>query len=123
MPTVTTTQTVKVQLAPKLLTQVRQALQTYAELTTKVKELKRLAAGELADIEALFEKGKAAEALDNGTSVDDYKLKVVRGYSSTLDKKFLMDEFGVTADMLTQATTTKPKKPYLKITVPGEQEE
>ena len=40
MPTVTTTQTVKVQLAPKLLTQVRQALQTYAELTTKVKELK-----------------------------------------------------------------------------------
>ena len=61
-------------------------------------------------------------ALTQGVSLDGFKTKYIASVRSILDKKILIG-LGVTEEMLTEATVTKPSKPYLKITPPGEREE
>ena len=123
MPTITTSTMTAVTLKPSLQTRVRRQLKAYAALTTQIRALKVQAADALTDIEAAFETSGQGEALDNGCSVDDFKLKLVRGITKTLDRKFMMMEYGVTQEMFDEATTSRPKMAYLKVTAPGLKEE
>jgi len=122
-PAITTTVVQTVKLSPALRTKVLKMLQIYAETDAQMKAIKTAKVAALSAVERLFEQAGEAEALDQGCAIDGFKLKVVMGRTSTLNVKFLMEEFGVTAEMLEQATESKAKKPYLKITVPGGDEE
>jgi hypothetical protein len=55
------------------------------------------------------------DALESGIELDGYKAKIVYGTSNTFDKKKLVG-LGIN---LEEVTISKPKKPYVKVSVPG----
>lgn len=119
MPTVTTTVKQTVKLRPALRTQIVMQLTEYGRLAIQEAALRAELTNRKHQLEAAFESAGQADVLDSGVDVDGYRLKIVHSVSTMLNKKFLMEEYGVTAEMLEAATTTKPKKPYLKVTLPG----
>ena len=118
---VTTTATTEVTLAPRIKAQLRVALTQYAQLSTQIAAMKAQQDAIKADVEAKFVDADQADALMDGTEIDGFKVKMVCGESSYLDKAALV-RMGCEPEWLTAATKKKPKKPYVRIQAPGESE-
>ena len=118
---VTTSTTTEVILAPRVKAQLRVALTQYAQLSTQIAALKAEQDAIKADVEAKFVDADAADALMDGAEIDGFKVKMVCGESSYLDKAALV-RMGCAPEWLTAATKKKPKKPYVRISAPGESE-
>lgn len=89
-------------------------LSTYADLALEAKLLTEQADIEKAKLHAIMD----AECLEK-TSVTGYTITVVKGETSKFDKlKFV--ELGGSLQTLADATSKKPKKPYVLITKAGE---
>lgn len=123
MPSITTEQRAQVQLEPALLRKLRLKLKTYASLRDTVIAAKAAQDKIKTEVESLFAEGDQYDALIAGCRVDDFPLKIVSGTQKKLDKKFLVAQGWVSQAQLNEATKEVPKKPYLKITCPGEHEE
>lgn len=113
----TTEQTTRteVQLAPEVGARLAASLDTYHELVTEKKILEAAIEVEKAAIGAVV-LATGYEALGIANS----RITYVRGVTTTLDKGKLIAQ-GVTLAQIEMATTTKPKKPYWKISGEGEE--
>lgn len=112
--TVTTTITEEVKLRPSLKAKLLRELRTYAELRAQVKALELAMDKHKATIGGLRE-----EAGVNSLALEGFHVTLVSPMRSTLDKMKLI-AMGVTTEMLEEATTVKPGRPYEKISIPGE---
>ena len=124
-PTVQTTTTTEVKLAPAVRRKVLTELKTFAELHAQKKALEHAIDGSKTKVQQLFEAAGELDALIAGISIEGFKTKMVQG--SRTDKKTfekVLIGLGVTAEMLGEAKdkAQRPNKPYLKITAPGEEE-
>lgn len=114
--TVTTTTKEEVKLKPAVRARLVKSLRVYADLRDQLKV-----------IEAAMDKHKAEigkirdEAGVTALAIEGFKVTQVSNLRTTLDKKKLI-EMGVTTEMLEEATTTKPGRPYEKITCPGQKD-
>ena len=114
--TVTTVTKEELKLKPLLRVKLMKRLKVYNELKGQIAALELAKDKEKAAIELMRE-----EVGVTSFSLEGYKVTQVTNLRSTLDKKKLV-ELGVTTAQIEEATVTKPGKPYLKITVPGERE-
>jgi hypothetical protein len=105
----------EVTLTPEVGARLVATLDTYHELVMQRKILEAQIETEKAMIgEIVFATGYEALGIANS------KITYVRGVTTTLDQKKLIAD-GVTLAQLAAATTTKPKKPYWKISGDGEE--
>lgn len=112
--TVSTTTKEDVKIKPRIKTALLAELKAYAALRTQLKGIEAEMEQKKAKI-GRFREEVGVTSLD----IEGFKVTQVTNLRSTLDKMKLI-EMGVTMEMLEEATTTKPGKPYEKITVPGE---
>lgn len=112
----TTVQTVEVELTPRVRRLLLLELQTYATLSAQIKELEGQKAHIVANIRAIRE-----ETGENALELEGFKLCNVAGQTSYLDKQLFV-QLGGSLEQLANATRSKPKKAYEKITVPGQKE-
>lgn len=104
--------TIKPTVRKKLLT----ALRTYAELRVDLKAIEAAMDKQKGTIGAIRE-----EIGEQSLGLEGFTVTLVAGVRSTLDKAKLIAQ-GVTVAQIEAATTTKPTKPYTKITVPGQRD-
>lgn len=71
------------------------------------------------ELEIAFADYDEYDLLRAGVRVHDLNVKLVEGVSTKLDKKKLLEQ-GVTMAQIEAATTTKPKKAYVDIRLPGQ---
>lgn len=118
---VTTALVTDVKLQPKVRAQLRVKLLAASEKRAQIKKLE----SELDEIknyaEQVFIDADEIDALINGADIDGYKIKMVQGKTSRLDKQRLV-ELGCKPAWLEKATKTTDNKPYVRITPPGEEE-
>ena len=115
MATVKTTKEVKLQ--PRVSAKLRLKLSSYQTLAEQIKALKLQKKNLTADIGKL-----RAETGEQSLSIDGFTITEVRGTTSKIDQKKLI-ELGCAAAWIEEATTRKPKRPYEKITCPGDEED
>lgn len=126
-PDVTTT--TEVQLSTKLQTKLKLELKEYEKLHAQKKVLEEKLAEKKNVLETLFADSDEYEALLNGakvhTSFGVVSLKIVKGMTAgRLNLKKLMVKFKLTPkDIDGCKDAGKPKKEYLKVTLPGEDKE
>ena len=120
MPTVTTTQTTKVKLSIALTTKVLKKLRVFEELDAQIKAAELAQAKIKDEVENLFADAGEFDALVNGCKVDDIPLKYVTGTTKYFNKMKLVEQGLVTLAQLAAVTEEKPKKAYLKVTLPGQ---
>jgi len=120
--TLTTTQTTEVKLVPALKRKLLLKLRAYEELVAQAHAIKSAQTKIKGEVETLFIDADEFAALQDGAAVGDYKLKYVSPVRSSLDKKRLLAQ-GVTMAQIEFATVSRPTKPYVKITVPGADED
>lgn len=114
--TVTTTQAIK--LAPKLRTKLVSKLGAYAKLVEQRKELDAQIKALQGDLDVLREEtGEQSLKLEgHGT------ITLVAGtYKKFNEKKFV--SLGGDLEVYQQAIEERPKKPFVKVTLPGEHSE
>jgi hypothetical protein len=114
----TTSLQTEVKLSPRVKAQIRVQLYEYAELQRAKKEIEAKQAAIKEVVEIKFADADEIDALMNGTEIDGFRIKMVVGSTSRIDKKKLV-ALGVD---LEEVTTTTDNKPYLKISAPGEKE-
>jgi hypothetical protein len=112
----TTNQTVEVQLRPALKSKLLKRLKLYAELRAQSKALELAMDKEKAEIGALRE-----EAGVDKLAIEGFSVAYVTNIRKTLIPAKLI-AMGVTTSMLEEATDLKPGRPYVKISVPGQKE-
>lgn len=112
----TTTQTVEVRLKPSVRRLLLNELQAYATLHAHIKELEEQEKGLVANIRAIREE-TGEEALE----LEGFKIRNVPGQVSYLDKQLFV-QLGGSLEQLANATRSKPKKAYERISVPGQKE-
>lgn len=117
--TTTVVQTTDVTLAPQLQQRLLVRLEEYARLNEEIAKRKSRQDAIKAEVDTLFVEAGEGNALMNGTDIGGYKVKMVCGLSSRLDKKRLVD-LGCEPSWLEEATITKPNRPYVRISAPGE---
>ena len=114
--TATATTTTEVKLAPKVKQKLLTKFKAYQELREQQKaikaEMKKLA-GEIGSVRS--------EAGVTTIELDGFKDTEVRGYTKKLDHEKLV-ELGCALAWIKEATTESPKRPYEKITCPGDRE-
>lgn len=120
--TTTTTTVVEVKLSPKVRKELAGKIAEVVSLQVALKDLKLDRDKKLVEIEKLYVDSNEGHALDTGTMFDVFKLKKVGGTTSKLDKKKFVS-YGGSLAVLERATVTKPRKPYLKVTAPGEKDD
>ncbi len=114
MPSLTTTVEPTVELTPRQQVELRGAFQQYQHLKQRVEE----AQAKLDAMKAML--GRFREKIgEESVGLDGFKVTLVQGTSSRLNKKKLR-LVGVTQAQIDMATTTSPKKPYELVTCPGE---
>jgi hypothetical protein len=101
-------------LTPELEARLHSALTQYAGIREQIAMLEEVADEEKAKMQAILD-----EAGADKTTQDGYHVAIVRGTSSSLDKKRLI-ALGVSEAMIQQATVIKPKRPYLSVRKAGE---
>jgi hypothetical protein len=106
------TATTEVAIEPALKRKLEQRLTVYRRLDAEYELAKAKRDKEKANIEGYFEQVGA-----NSIQVEGHAtITEVRGVSSSLDKKKFV-ELGGSLKMLEDATVTKPKRPYILITL------
>lgn len=88
-----------------------------AELQTQLKALERDLQKNTDEIEAV-----RAEVGAQSFSLDGHKITRVEGTYKSLDKKLFVT-LGGDLKLLDQATVEKPRKPYTKVTMPGQKDD
>lgn len=121
-PTLTTSATVEVALEPRLKAQLRVKCHRIAEINRQLAALKKEAETIKDDVEGMFVEADEVDALINGVNLDGFKVKMVCGKTSRLDKKKLV-ALGCKPEWLEKATKTTDNKPYVRITPPGEKDD
>ncbi len=115
MPSLTTTVEPTVELTPRQQQELRSAFRQYQLFKTLVEEAQTRLEGQKAVL------GRFRERIgEESVGLDGFKVTLVQGTSSRLNKKKLR-LVGVTQAQIDMATTTSPKKPYELVTCPGEQ--
>jgi len=104
-------------LKPQVLRKLRLELKTYTSLKEQFDILKAQLDKRKGVIGRLRE-----ETGEQSLSLDGYKITRVCGTSSKIDKAKLV-ELGCAMAWITESTVVTPKKPYEKITLPGEKDE
>lgn len=102
------------QLSHATQQRLHSVLTQYNGLREQIDLLEGLADAERQQLQAILEEDGIDKAL-----IDGFNVAIVRGTSSSLDKKKLV-ALGVTEAQLAMATTTKPKKPYVAVRKAGE---
>ena len=113
---VTTTATTEIELTPKVQHKLKLELAEYARLDVAYKLAKEERDAKLADIEDLRESVDAKSFKFEGATITR-----VEGVSKSLDKKKLV-QLGCAMAWIEEATTTKSKKAYTKVTLAGDKE-
>lgn len=130
MPRLTATVTTKteVTIAPKVQRKLLTELHGYASVASEMKALKESKEGHSAAVLKLANEGVDGDKFD----LDGFKVAVQRGIPDRrLDKDKLIKRlvkdgtYSVKAAtaLIADCTTEKPKKNFVKITVPGEKDE
>lgn len=110
------TTTEEVTLKPVVAKKLRTELNAYQEIKEQIKVLTAAADAHKATI------GKLRESTGHGSiTFEGFKITEVHGVQIKLDQKKLIAQ-GVTTAQIEAATVTTPKKPYEKISFPGEKE-
>lgn len=117
--TTTTKETTEVKLSPRLQQQLLTRLQEFGRLGAEIRERQARQDAIKAEVDQLFTDSGEGNALFNGADVAGYRVKMVCGVSSKLNKRRLI-ELGCEPAWLEEATESKPNKPYVRITPPGE---
>jgi hypothetical protein len=113
-PTVMTTTTQEVELKPALRRKLLTELEAYADLQMQEKLIRSAMDEHKAEITKLREMTG-----ENSLSLEGFKTTWVTGTTSSLDKKKLI-ALGVTMAQIEEATVTKPRRGFEKITCPGQ---
>lgn len=111
--TATTTQTIK--LKPTVRKKLLASLKIYSELRTQIKALEH-ALDKHKDIVSQLREETGEQSL----SLEGYTVTLVAPLRSKLEPAKLI-ALGVSMETIQAATTVKPTKAYVKISVPGEQ--
>lgn len=114
MPKLSTDTETTVELAPETQAALHSALSMYTGLKEQIELLEGLMDEERAKMQALLEEAGTDKALHDG-----YHVSIIRGTSSSLDKKKLIAQ-GVTEAMIERAATIKPKRPYVAVRKAGD---
>lgn len=112
--TVEATTTHEVQLTRLQQRKLRTELKAYQDLLAERKALDAAIDDHKAAIDRFREQIGEKSLLFEG-----YRVTLVEGVSTKLDKKRLIG-MGVSPAQIEEATVTTPKKPYLKVSLPGE---
>ncbi len=113
---VTTTTTEQVTLKPSQRRRLLTNMQTHAKVCAEIKTLEGKKEKAAAAVRAVREETGA-----NSLTLDGYTTTNVQGTTTSLDKEKLV-ELGCALAWIEEATVTKPKKAYEKITAPGSRE-
>lgn len=125
----TTTVVETVNLKPTARQMLLARFEEYGKLAAVVLEAKgtkkkpgrmRRIADEVAEI---FRREKQGKALRNGCKVGDVGVKLVAGTRSVFDKVGFMKKHGLTQADFDEFTETADNEPYVRITLPGLEEE
>jgi hypothetical protein len=117
---VTTAVVTEVKLQPKTRAILRTTLTEYADLAREIDRLKEKQEQAKERVEQIFLDAGQEDALVNGCEIEGYKVSLVCGTRSELDKKKLV-ELGCDPEWLAAATTTKKNKPYVRISAPKDE--
>jgi hypothetical protein len=112
--TVRTEQEVK--LAPGVRRKLLTELKAYAGLKTELKALEAKVDARKAIIASIRE-----DIGEQSIGIEGFQVTLVAGVRSKLMPEKLI-ALGVTTAQIEMATVTKPNKPYVKISVPGEKD-
>lgn len=112
-----TTVTTQVTLGAKTQAQVETLLATHAVLKAELDTVQELIDLGKAELQAVMEDAGA-----DSLKIDGFSLSIVKGTTSTLDKKKLEVMYGLTKIQIANAHTIRPKKPYLSIRAAGEKD-
>lgn len=120
MPGISTTQTTEIQLAPRLK---QQLLDKLTQFDRNDEEIKRREAQNVKikqEVDDIMTQAGEGNALLAGIDIDGYRVKLVTGLSTKLDKDRLKRQHGLTQADLDACSDTTPNKPYVKVTLPKE---
>lgn len=120
---ITTTQTTEVTVSARIRQMLKARLEEHLHLAKQIKELEGRKSRIQKEVDELFAKEGQAAALDAGTDIDGIRVKKVGGVTRTLDKEALMDACELTAEELEAFYDSKPKRPHIKISAPGERDD
>lgn len=121
-PSITTEQTVAVELAPELRNRLLLKLREYQFNAIAIKALEADNAAIKVETEGMLADAGEGAALDAGLNVEGFKVKMVYPTRSKLEPKKLV-ALGVSTQQIAEATVVRPGKHYVKITSPGERED
>jgi hypothetical protein len=100
-----------------------QKLKTFQANHQQIKMLTAWQDTAKAEIDALFTKAGEANTLQTGVKIDGFTVKKHVGETtSKLDKVALCREAGITMAQIDAAIKITPKKHYLKVNVPGDED-
>lgn len=125
-PVATTIQTTEVKLSTRARQMVKQRCEEHAVCARQVAELKgtKKRPGRMKrieqEIDAVFTKERQGKALLDGTSIDQFKLKMVLGKRKVFDQLGFMKKHGVSQQDFDDFTTYEDNEPYIKISGPGD---
>lgn len=120
MPGISTTQTTEIQLAPRLK---QQLLDKLTQFDRNDEEIKRREAQNVKikqEVDDIMTQAGEGNALLAGIDIDGYRVKLVTGLSTKLDKDRLKRQHGLTQADLDACSDAKPNTPYIKVTLPKE---
>lgn len=120
MPGISTTQVTEIQLAPRLK---QQLLDKLTQFDRNDEEIKRREAQNVKikqEVDDIMTQAGEGNALLAGVDIDGYRVKLVTGLSTRLDKDRLKRQHGLTQADLDACSDTKPNTPYIKVTLPKE---
>lgn len=115
----TTTVSTEVGLSTRVKAQLRVQMTEYATIQAQIAALEAKKDKIKERVQEMFVDNGEVDALMNGTEIDGFKVKMVCGQTSRLDKKKLVT-LGCKMEWLEKATKKTDNKPYVKITPPGE---
>jgi hypothetical protein len=120
--TTTTEVTTKLSVATKVLQMLKARCEEAVQLSAQKREIESRLDRLKGEVNELFKKEKQTDALCDGTQVDKYKVKLVCGTGKRLNHQKLI-ELGCDPAWIIEATEEFDKKPYIKISAPGERDE
>lgn len=120
--TTTTAVTTEVALKPQARTMLKKRCEEHASLAKAIKDAKGRQERIKGEIEELFQKEGYGAALMDGTELAGHRIKMVCGETSDFDRIGFMKHHGLSQEDFDAFTSKKPKKPYIKVTAPGEKE-
>mgnify|MGYP001597964741 FL=1 len=115
----TITTTVNVLVSASLKTRVVAELESYRKHQKAMKAAEAKMETAHAKAISFLVDGGADSLVENGTEIEGFRVKRIRGKQKRLDKKILT-RLGVNQEMFEEATVETDKKPYVRIWLPGE---